>query len=120
MVAERKAIDIEHVTQVEALTRELDEHREGLVLRRAGRVIATLTSNVNTMGNPGDSLVVAADEMPLASRPISDERLQRILAIVESMRGIDTDAMHRLVDESRQHSIEMQHQAIEPLSTPTR
>ena len=43
MVAERKIVDIEDIPEVEALTRELDEHPEGLVLRRGGRQIAVLS-----------------------------------------------------------------------------
>jgi hypothetical protein len=44
MVAERKVIDIEDVSEVAALTRELDEHPEGLILRRDGRQIAVLST----------------------------------------------------------------------------
>ena len=44
MVAERKIVDIEDIPEVEALTRELDEHPGGLVLRRGGRQIAVLST----------------------------------------------------------------------------
>ncbi len=51
---------------------------------------------------------MGTDDALSMNRPISEERLQRILEIVDSMRGIDTGAMHRMVDESRQYSIELQ------------
>ncbi len=44
MVAERKIVDIEDILEVETLTRELEEHPEGLVLRRGGRQIAVLST----------------------------------------------------------------------------
>ncbi len=36
MVAERKVIDIDDVPGLEGLTRELEAHPDGLVLRRGG------------------------------------------------------------------------------------
>ena len=58
MVAERKVIDIEDVPEVETLTRELDEHPEGLILRRGGRQIAeisALSDPIEARGDPGST-----------------------------------------------------------------
>ena len=103
MVVERKVIDIEQVTEVEALTRELDEHPDGLVLRRNGRPIATLSEVTDPDASGADRGRVV--------HPLTGERLQTFLHLVHEIApSIDADRMHRNNAESRQVSIDLQRQ----------
>ena len=98
MVAERKVIDLDHAPEFDAIVAELERHPTGLQLRRGGRVIATVTREPH-------------EDDPLASivRPLSESDIERIVEIVDAMAdNLDADEMHRLVDESRQFSIEEQ------------
>ena len=98
MVAERKIIDLEDAPELDGLARELERHPGGVKLRRGGQVIATV------MGEPHDDTSREA-----VIRPLSESDVERIASIVDSMAdNLDADEMHRIVDESRQFSIEEQ------------
>lgn len=99
MVAERKIVDIEDIPEVEALTRELEEHPEGLVLRRGGRQIAVLSTLADaSLGQNADG--------PKWKTMTSEER-----ETFRSLAGawaatVDVDALDDQRKESRRFNIE--------------
>jgi hypothetical protein len=137
MVAERKVIDVETVVSSDALLSELERHPEGMEVRRDGRRLGMLTlsrpadeptpspsaDSDRTNWSPEDwererdrllaaIPVLGSDGTPLALRPMTPERIERIVDIVGSLQGlVDTEQMHQIVEDGRQTSIRLQHEA---------
>lgn len=142
-----KAIDLEEITNGDALARELERHPEGVILRRSGRQVAVVSAIAHgDVVHPGPEDAEAppvftgaallefirkngpifSDETyeqllwnrrfdrglaeigsaigPMPKFFFTPERLNRILDIIGSIKGIDADEMRRIVEESRQLS----------------
>ncbi len=108
MVAERKLIALEDMVSGDVLAAELEHHPEGLILRRGGLEVATVVPGREIDRRLATIPVYGTNGDPLPCRPMTPEQVGKILDIVGSMRNIDTDEMHRVVDEGRQRSIQMQ------------
>lgn len=129
MVAERKVIDLEDIAGGDALADELERHPEGVVLRRGGRDFATVLSGTGSIDEAvgeadgrtvrwRDALEGLASDSSLAAipvdgsvhdsittRPMTPERLERILRIIGPRDDLAAADMHRRVEENRQASI---------------
>lgn len=104
MVSVRREIDLEDMVGGDALAAELERHPEGLILRRGGLEVATVVPGREIDRRLSEIPVYGTNGDPLPRRPMTPEQVGRILDIVGSMRTIDTDEMHRIVDESRRLS----------------
>ena len=99
MVAERKVIDIEDIPEVAALTRELDEHPEGLILRRDGRQIAVLSTL-------SDASTAHGDAGPRWKTMTPEER-EAFRSLAGAWVGtVDFNALDAEREESRRFNIE--------------
>lgn len=108
MVAERKMIDLEDIAGGDVLASELDRHPDGLILRRGGQEIATIVPRNEIDRRLTAIPVYGMDGMAIPNRPVTSETIERIVEIVGSMRNIDSDAMHRFVEDGRRRNIQMQ------------
>lgn len=108
MVAERKTIDLEDIAGGDVLASELDRHPDGLILRRGGQEIAMIVPKNEIDRRLAAIPVYGADGMAIPSRPVTPETIERIAKIVGTMRNIDADAMHRLVEDGRRRNIQTQ------------
>ncbi len=100
MVAERKIIDLEDVPEVEALTRELDEHPEGLILRRGGRLIA----EVSALSEPAR----VRDDHVSAWKSMAPDDVERFRSLAGAWVGlVDFDELDAQWDDHRRTSIDL-------------
>lgn len=100
MVAERKVIDIEDVSDVEALTQELDEHPEGLILRRGGRWIA----EISAVSDPEE----AQDDSTSAWKAMTPADVERFRSLAGAWIGlVDFDELDAQWDAHRRTSVEL-------------
>jgi hypothetical protein len=133
MVAERKVIDVTELAEPGRLARELGEHPEGLVVGEHGRVIGTIVPehdldrkrerereferrpeperrrerDLEIDRRLAAIPIYGVDGTPLPDRRMTPKQVQDLLDAIGSMRQIDTEEMHRIVDEGRQLSIQM-------------
>ena len=107
-------IDVTELAEPGRLARELDKHPEGLAVGERGRVIGTIMpkrerADERDIERRLDAIpVYGVDGSPLPDGRMTPEQVEELLDIIGSMRQIDTDAMHCIVEEGRQMSIQMQ------------
>ena len=120
MVAERKVIDVTELAEPGRLARELGKHPEGLTVGEQGRVIGTIMpedDRTRERKRETDRRLAAiriygVDGSPLPDRRMTPEDVERLLEAVHNLAPfIDTEQMHRNVEESRQQSIDEQRQS---------
>lgn len=106
MVAKRKMIDIERMSEPGLLARELEEHSEGLTVREGEKILGVITA---TSSQPVPRLDDRSLGDATVGRGLSDDEIEELRLALREMSGlIDADAMHVNLEESRRFDLEWQ------------